>query len=215
MKRSLILVAALAAVAVAPVQSGAQNAPNTVTLAAAPALVKFGNDVVLSGRVTGAGNSGVKVDLQSDEFAFADFKNTGVSGLTDAAGNYSFTVKPGLLTRYRVTAKAKPQVTSPVAEVRVRPALQFAVNDATARRGQRITFSGTVTPAHAGKVRLQRRIGTGRFRTIATPALAVAGDRASFVHRARVRRTAVYRFRIAADADHTAATSRKRGVRVR
>ena len=215
MKRSLILIAALAAVAVAPVQSGAQNTPNTVTLSAAPTLVKFGNSVVLSGQVTGAGNTGVKVDLQSDEFPFGEFKNAGASGVTDANGNYSFTVKPVRLTRYQVTAKAKPNVTSPVAEVRVRPALQFAVNDATARRGQRITFTGAVFPGHPGKVRLQRRIGTGSFRTIATPTLVVAADRSTFVHRLRARRTAVYRFRLAADADHTAATSRKRRVRVR
>ena len=68
---------------------------------------------------------------------------------TDANGNYSFTVKPELLTRYRVTAKAKPQVESPVVQVRVRPLVTFAVNDSSARKGQRVTFRGSVFPAHA------------------------------------------------------------------
>ena len=212
----LITIAALsAAVALAPGQAPAQSSTHTVTLAAAPTVITFGGTTVLSGQLVGADNAGVKVDLHQDPFPFGDLKNAGMNATTDANGNYTFSVKPELLTRYQVTAKAKPQVSSPSVDVNVRPLLAFAVNDATAKRGQRITFSGTVTPVHSGTVLLQRRIGKGSFRTIARPTLVVANNAASFVHNARVRRTATYRFRIAAHADHARGTSPKRKVRVR
>jgi hypothetical protein len=217
MKSPLLLVAAIAAVALAPAHVSAQQSPNTVTLAAAPTLVGFGAATVLSGQVTGAGNAGVKVDLQQNPHPFADFKNAGMSTTTDASGNYSFTVKPALLTRYRVTAKAKPQVESPVVEVRVRPLVSLAVNDSSARKGQRVTFSGSVTPAHDGRtVTIQRKIGRGAYRTISTVGLvksAVAG-RSDYSKTLKVTRTATYRVRFAADADHVLGTSRTRRVRV-
>ena len=218
--RPLLLIAALAAigVATAPAPAPAQNAPNAVTLTAAPTVITFGAATVLSGQVTGDGNGGVKVDLEEDGFPFDGMRNAGVTTTTDASGNYSFTVKPTVNTRYQVNAKAKPQVTSPLVDVRVRPLIALAVNDSTARRGQRITFTGSVTPGHDGaKALLQRRIGTGRFRTVATLTLvksATAG-RSDFSHRMRVRRTAVYRVRLAAHDDHATGTSPRRKVRVR
>ena len=212
------MIAALAAIAIAPASAGAQNDVNAVTLSAAPTVLTFGGGTVLSGQVTGAGNGGVKIDLEEDGFPFDGMKNTDVSTTTDAGGNYSLTVKPTLLTRYQVSAKARPQVTSPSVDVKVRPLMTLTVSDATARSGQRITFSGSVTPAHDGaKVLLQRRIGTGRFRTIATLTLvkpATAGQSA-YSHTARVRRTATYRVRLAAHDDHATGTSPKRRVRVR
>ena len=211
----LTIAAVTAAVALAPGLAPAQNPANTVTLAAAPTLITFGGQTVLSGQVTGADNAGVKVDLQEDPFPFGEYKNSGTSGTTDASGNYTFTVKPTLLTRYRVNAKAKPSIESAPVDVRVRSLVTLTVNDRTARRGQRITFSGTVTPAHAGTVKLQRRIGTGSFRTVASPALVAAGASSTFTRRLRVRRTATYRVRTVADADHVRGTSPKRRVRVR
>ena len=216
MKTTLTTIAALAAAfALAPGHAPAQSSTHTVTLAAAPSLLTFGGATVLSGQLVGADNAGVKVDLHQDPYPFDGLKNAGVSVTTDASGNFTMSVKPELLTRYQVTAKAKPQVSSPSVDVRVRPLLALAVDDATARRGQRVTFSGTVTPVHSGTVLLQRRIGTGSFRTVARPALVVANGAASFSHKLRVRRTATWRFRIAADADHARGTSPKRRVRVR
>lgn len=217
MKKTTITITALAAVALTPALAPGQQTPNAVTLGAAPALVTAGVGTVLSGQVTGADNAGVRVDLQADDFPLADFRNAGQSATTDASGNYSFTVKPTLLTRYRVTAKAKPQVESAAVDVRVRPAMTLAVSDGSVRRGARVTFTGTVTPAHdASKVRLQRRIGTGSFRTIATPTLVASGAGLSaFSQRVRVRRTATYRVRLSAHADHATGTSPKRRVRVR
>ena len=218
MKYLLVLTAAaLTAVALSAAPSPAQQTPNAVTLGAASTLVTYGATTVLSGQVTGAGNAGVKVELEQSPSPATDFKNAGMNSTTDANGNYSFTVKPELLTRYRVEAKAKPSVVSPVVSVRVRPLVTLAVNDSSARRGQRVTFSGSVTPAHDGRtVTIQRKIGTGRYRTIATVGLVkstVAG-RSDYSKTLRVTRTATYRVRFAADADHVLGTSRTRRVRV-
>jgi hypothetical protein len=204
MRRALALIAALALV---PAYAGAQKVADTVTLSAAPALLTFGTPTVLSGQVTGPDNVNVRVDLLPGN----------LQANTDASGNYSFTVKPQANTRYHVTAKAKPQVESAVVEVKVRPLISFGVDDSSARKGQRVKFSGSVSPAHDGlPVMIQRKVGAGAYRTIATVTLAksaVAG-RSTYARRLKVSRTATYRVRIAADADHAAGTSRTRRVRV-
>lgn len=192
---------------------------NAVTITAVPALLAFGRSTVISGQVTGPRNGAVVVDLQANAFPFTGgFKNTGATTTTDATGTYAFTVKPAAHTRYQVVAKASPPVASPVVEVRVRLAVAFKASDYTARRGQRIKFSGHVRPAHDGRtVRIQRRRSNGTYRTIATTRLRatkVAG-RSAYRRTLRVYRTAVYRVRVSGDADHATGTSRKRRVRVR
>lgn len=103
-------------------------------------------------------------------------------------------------------------MTSPTVLVRVRYLVTFRANDYTARRGQLIRFSGYVRPARLGRVvRIQRRRANGTFRTIARARLrrsTIAG-RSTYTRRIRVYRTAVYRVRISADADHATGTSRK------
>lgn len=191
---------------------------SALTLAAAPAVIRFGRTSVLSGQLTGPGSGAVRVELQSNPHPFtAGFKNTGATATTDAAGKFSFTVKPDRHTRYQAVAKASPPVTSPAVEVRVRYLVAFKASDYSARRGQRIRFSGYVKPAHDGRVvRLQRRTAKGTFRTIARVTLrksTIAG-RSTYVKRLRVYRTGVYRVRVTGDADHATGTSRTRRVRV-
>lgn len=215
--KSALLIAAIAAVAVGAAPAVAQKPANTVSLSAAPTLITFGGSTVLSGTVAGPDSTGVRVDLLVNPHPFAGFKPSGAAATTDAAGKFSFTVKPALFTRYQVTAKAKPQVDSAVVEVRVRPRISLSVDDTRARRGQRVLFSGGVSPAHEGQaVVIQRRIGTGSFRTISTVTLVKSASpgRSTYSTRLRVTRTATYRVRKAADADHAAGTSRTRRVRV-
>ena len=191
--------------------------PSAVTISAVPTLVTFGRATVIAGQVTGPKNAAVVVDLQSNPYPYtAGFKNTGMTTNTDATGKYSFTVKPAAHTRYQVVAKASPPVTSPAVEVRVRLSVSFKLNDYTARRGQRIKFSGSVRPAHVGRlVRIQRRRSNGTYRTIArTRTRTATAARSSYSKRLRVYRTGTYRVRVSGDADHATGTSRKRRVRV-
>lgn len=194
---------------------------NALTIAANPATVTFGRPTTISGQLTGSGNSGVEVELESNPAPFTGgFKNAGVKATTNATGNYTMAVTPTLNTRYRVTAKARPSVTSPEALVRVRVRVSLRLSDRTPAAGQRVRFSGTVTPAHDGKVaRIQRRSRTG-WRTIAratlvsaTPVNGVA--RSKYAKRIRVRRNGTYRVRVTpADGDHERGTSRRKRARV-
>jgi hypothetical protein len=195
---------------------GGQNGANTVTLTATPTITTFGRSVVLAGQVTGNNNTGVRVELQQNPYPFGGFKATNLAVNTDAAGKFSFTVKPAALIRYLVIAKASPPVASPAVQVRVRYSVAFKVNDATARRGQLIRFSGVVKPAHNGRTaRIQRRTSAGKWRTIATTRLrASTAGQSTYARSLRVRSTATYRVRIGADADHLTGTSRTRRVRV-
>jgi hypothetical protein len=196
------------------------SVPTGVTIAAAPAIVTFGQASALTGKVTSQPKAGVTVTLQSTPFPYtAPFKGT-ATALTDQGGGYRFTVSPGANTRYRVEAKASPTVTSPVVGVRVRVKVSIRLSDSTPARGHLVRFSGLVLPAHNGKVaRIQRHTSSG-WRTVArttlratTPLNGVARSRYS--KRIRIRASATYRVRVSpADGDHVTGTSRTRSVRV-
>jgi plastocyanin len=93
----------------------------------------------------------------------------------------------------------------------------LSVSDATPGRGQRVRFFGSVKPERDGRlVQLQRRRRGGSFRTVERITLRDAGAaRSTYSRRLRVRSSAVFRARVAADADHETGTSRTRRVRVR
>jgi hypothetical protein len=188
----------------------------TLTIAAAPPTVRFGRPTVISGQLAGAGNAGVQVQLEQDPYPFdGSFKKTGQPVTTDAAGNYAFTVTPDVNTHYRAVAKASPPVTSAEVTVRVRSRVSFGVSDTRVKRGQRVRFKGTVTPAHDGRrVKIQRRTSTG-FKTVAKALLrAASGGRSAYRTRLRIRNKATYRVLMPGHGDHAAGISRKRTIRV-
>lgn len=211
---TLALLAATASVVVA------KPPENTVTIRAA--AITYGSTATVTGTVSGPDNAGVQVTLEDNPYPYAaGFKPTGVKATTDASGAYSLSVTPTVSTRYRVTAKTKPQVTSPEVLVPVRVKVELRLGDATPTAGQRVLFSGTVTPAHDGKVvRIQRRKRGGGWKTVAkttlvpgTPAGTVPTS--TFSKRLRVRRTGTYRARVnPGDGDHATGTSARRRARV-
>jgi hypothetical protein len=191
---------------------------NAVTLGATPPSVAFGGATTLAGQVTGSGNAGVEVTLQSRPTAatpgaFADVATT----TTDASGNYSFAQTPLVNTDYQVEAKASPKVTSPIVAVAVRFAVSRHVSDTTPKRGTRVRFSGVVKPAHDGAFALiQKRTSTGKFRTVTKALLkpAKTAGQSRYSKRLRIKRSGVYRVRVLADASHARGTSRKIKLRV-
>jgi hypothetical protein len=195
---------------------------NAVTIRSRPGTVTYGNATTISGSVTGANNAGAKVTLESSPFPYtAPFKPTGLTATTTTTttGGYSFSVRPGVNTHYRVTVK-KPSLTSSQTAVRVRVRVSLGVSTLNPRSGQRVRFSGTVTPAHNGKVALiQRRTSTGAWRTVAratlVAALPVNGVATSkYSKRLRIFHTATYRVSVnPADGDHVTGTSRTRRLR--
>lgn len=190
---------------------------NAVSISASPAIVKFGGTATIAGKVTGPKSAGLKVTLEQNPAPYTGgFKTTTVTGITNVAGQYSLSIRPALNTRYRVTVKTMPKLTSAPVLVAVRVRVGLRLSDSTPRVGQRVRFSGFVTPAHNGKfARIQRRTSSGAWHTIATATLVAATPaggvaRSKFSKRIRIRHTATYRVRVAPnDGDHLAGNSRR------
>lgn len=216
----MVALLALAALAlVIPTTTNAANAPKpgagTLSIKASVNPVLYGRSVAISGRLKGKDNTGKSILLQQNPYPFAGYVDVGTA-LTVANGDYSFTVVPKLNTRYRVTAATTPPTTSGELLQTVKPKVSLRLSDSTPARGQRVRFSGFVTPAHDGKlVRIQRRTSTGSFRTIARVRLQDDGDSRSKYRRSiRLYSGGVFRVTFLADLDHATGTSSTRTVRV-
>lgn len=210
MKRTIITIAAVALVAVPVVQ--AQQAPDTVSIAADHGSVKFGGSITLSGKLTGANVDGRNVRVQADEFPLDNFTNAG-NATTNATGDWSLVVKPNANTRYRARVG---NMESANLDVTVLPKVSLRLSDRTPRIGQRVTFSGRVCPEHdTVTIALQRRSSTG-WKTIGSPVLADIPNAAcsSYSVVKRVRRNGRFRARFLGDADHAASNSRVKRARV-
>ncbi len=197
-----------------PAAGGPPGKGNALSITAVPPTIIHGNRTVISGRLTGPNSGGVAVTLEQTPFPFTVGFEAAASAITDKNGDYSFTVRPTLNTRYRVSAKTSPPVVSPVVRVNVRVKVTLRVSDRTPARGQRVRFSGLVIPAHDGKIaKIQRRTATGTWKTVVSatlkPALAVNGvTRSRYSRRLTIRRTGTYRVRVSpGDGDHSVGRS--------
>lgn len=206
--------AAVPAAAVADHRPGHQGGGGTNNVSIdATSPITFARSTVITGKVTGNGNGGLSVDLQADPFPFEDngFGQVATS-TTDANGDYRFTHKPALHTRYRTVVKASPTVTSSIETVLVRLRVKFAVSDSTPKARSLVRFTGTVCPEHDGKLAyIQRRTSTGSYRTVARARLTDSGASCSnYARRVRVNRDGVYRVKVPSrDADHSTGISRR------
>jgi hypothetical protein len=210
MKRTMITIAAVALVAVPFVQ--AQQTQDTLSIAAAPGTVKFGDSITLSGKLTGSNVDGRNVRVQADEFPVDSFSNEG-NATTNATGDWTLVVKPNANTRYQARVG---NLESANLDVTVMPKVSLRLSDRTPARGQRVKFSGRVCPEHdTVTIALQRRSSTG-WQTISNPVLADVPNVAcsSYSVTRRVRRNGRFRARFLGDADHAASNSRVKRARV-
>jgi hypothetical protein len=207
--RSFIMIAGLAALPA--VALAAKPAPGTVSITASPATVTFGNATTVSG--TTSPNTSVTLRADSAPFGggFAQVATT----TSNATGAYSFTVKPDANTQYRASAKTHPTADSALATVSVRWKVTRSVSTTHPKRGTRVRFSGSVSPAHNGGIaKLQRRTSSG-FKTVKTATLTAATATSShYSLRVRVKRNGTYRVRVEADAAHVAGNSRRVSLKV-
>lgn len=221
-RRSTIAVAIIACGAIIYVPAAAEGAKPPAnnnpqfSIGVSPNPVLYGRTVTITGRLKKPSGAGQPITIQYNPYPFSGYVNLGTTA-TAADGGYSFTSVPTVNTRYHVVATAlTPQAVSGEVTVLVRPKVSLRVSDRTPRRGQKVRFSGTVTPAHDGSVlRIQRRSSTGSWVTVAKTMLRDAGDTRSIYSRSlRIRRDGVYRTLLVAHADHTAGTSGLRSLRV-
>jgi len=210
MSRTRTLIAITALAALPAVALAAKPAPHSVTIAA-PAAITFGHAATISGTTS----PNTSVTLRADAFPFNGAFGQVATVTSNATGAYTFSVKPDANTHYRVTAKTHPTAQSPVATVSVRWRVTRTVSTRHPKKGSRVRFSGSVSPAHNGAVaELQRRTSSG-FKTVKTATLTAGTATSShYSLRVRVKRNGTYRVRVEADAAHLAGNSRRVTLKV-
>lgn len=212
MNRGIVALGALAATGVAAGSvSAAKPGSGELTIAASKAQVTYSKTAIIAGQLKRAPAAAQQVTLEQDPFPFNKFDAVG-NATTDAAGNYSFTVKPTVSTRYRVVAAAKPKLTSAEAQVNVAIMVTRRVGDKTPARGQRVRFSGSAAPALAGRpVAIERRAADRSWKAVAT---TVLDAQSKYRKRVKIRRTGYYRARVAG-TDAGLLTGHSRRIRLR
>jgi hypothetical protein len=194
-----------AGAAAAPRKPGDQNPkPNDqnrrITINASPLVVNFGAPLNLTGDLKGPTRAHQTVILQRDRYPYGDRFQTISSTHTDNDGAYRFSRVADVDANYRVRSGSEHADVA----ARVHSVLGMWTTTTTPRRGQLVRFSGTVTPAHNGRlIRVQRRTGSGAFVTVRTMSLVpTTGNRSFFTGLVRVFLTGTYRAVLYYDGDH-------------
>jgi hypothetical protein len=156
--------------------TNAAGVPATgLTLGAAPNPVRYGATTTLSGRLTGPNAANQQVTLEQNPFPFqagpGGFKKVGNAVVTDAQGNFTFPAVT-LTVNTQFDATAGKNLTSPVVTVGNRVIVGMKRNHSRVRKGRKVKFSGTVTPAEDGALYAIQRRSNGKWLTVAGGALA-------------------------------------------
>ena len=192
------------------------GANRELTIKVEPSPVRFGRSVTISGTLRGPENAGKPVELQENPHPYPGPFEPLATATTNDRGNYSFRVAPSEHTKYRVVqpVQGASDIASGEVLALVRMAVTRRVDDHTPRRGQTVTFTGTVGPDHDGRtVYIQRRRPDGTWRTKAMTVLDDAGptrpDESVYSRDLRIYRDGVYRALVRADANHLGNKSRR------
>lgn len=178
--------------------------------------VTYGKSVQITGAMKGNPSANLPIALQQSPFPYSAYTTVETANTT-ATGAYAFTVLPLLNTRFRVvTTAATPQVVSGELAETVNQRVSFSVGDKTPKKGVKVRFYGSVTPARDGStVSLQRRTSTGAYSTVSRIKLTDAGDvRSSYSRRIRVSKSATYRVIVSPTQSLGAGTSATRTLKV-
>lgn len=126
--------------------------PLGVSLAATPNPIKLGSGTTLAGTLSGTGNAGRKIVLQSNPWPYTQgFQNASNELLTNSTGGFSFPIlSVPFNTQYRVVMSERPAVVSPIVTAGVKFYVGSKVSKKRVKRGRKIRFSGTIKPARPG-----------------------------------------------------------------
>jgi hypothetical protein len=171
--------------------------PLGVTFAATPNPLLPGATTTLAGQLTGTGNAGREVVLQSNPFPYTQgFKADGNKLVTDAAGNFSFGLKAvAFNTQYRVALPDKPSVVSPIVVVSVAVRITTHLGSRTLKRGHKLTFQGSIRPAVDGTpIAIQKLNSKNHWVTIAgTAARHNSSASSAYSKKVTIRKGGKYR----------------------
>jgi hypothetical protein len=197
-----------------------QRQPLGLTLGATPNPVAPGGNTTIAGTLSGTGNGGRQIVLQSNPFPFTQgFQNASNVQLTNADGTFAFPVLGvALNTQYRVVLPNQQQVQSPIVTVGVAPKVTVKTRRVRkTARGAIIRFRGRVTPAHDGTQVAIQKLKRGNWVTIQGTITKHHSSAYSRYRKAvRLRRGGTFRVYVGvADGDHVASVSRSVKLRVR
>jgi hypothetical protein len=181
-----------------------------VTLDASVNPVADGQDVKLTGKVAGASDAPVTLTAHTDgDDPFAAI----ATSTTNAAGEFTFTESPTTSTYYQAQSGSAQ---STVQFEGVSYLLTAAVSAETVHSGEAVTFSGTVSPIHAGHpvyVERQNAGPRGGFHVVDVGAVSPTGTY-SIADYLFGFGTGVYRVAIPADFANAASVSRTFSINV-
>ena len=156
--------------------------PTGVSIAVTPERPAWGEDVKITGFVSGDGVDGIKVALERLSFPFTGaFTGLGSAVTADPSGYFTFKIAGFYsTTRLRVVTETVVGATSPVAKVRV--ALRVSLWRKHLRSG-RVKLSGVVRPAAPdGRATLHRRERGGGWTRVARTGLKNSTGTRSHYH---------------------------------
>jgi hypothetical protein len=146
-----------------------------LTIAASPDPSTAGRRVVISGGLTSnPPPAGAQVALWRELSGQSSFQQVAQT-TTDGAGQYKFTLKPGMVNadqHFYVTANG---LHSPTLDQHVKALVGLSGTHSVAV-GRAMLLRGHVTPSHAGQVVLIEQLGGGRWTVIARPRLGHASN---------------------------------------
>ena len=194
--------------------------PLGLTLGATPNPLAPGGNTTIAGTLSGTGNGGRQIVLQSNPFPFTQgFQNASNVQLTNADGTFAFPVLGvSLNTQYRVVLPNQQQVQSPIVTVGVAPRVTVKTRRVRKTgRGAIIRFRGRVTPPHDGTQVAIQKLKRGNWVTIQGTITKHHSSAYSRYRKAvRLRRGGTFRVYVGvADGDHVASVSRSVKLRVR
>ena len=142
--------------------------PPKLTVQTSPNPSKVGEPVTLSGRLTGPHHAGVKIALWT-EFSGQKVFHFSASTRTLTDGSYTITLGSSAVTSDRAWFVSAGKVQSPVVQQRVHAllTLQTKATDPLVAPGDKVSFSGHVTPSHRGEQVLFQQLLAGGWRMIA------------------------------------------------
>jgi hypothetical protein len=189
--------------------------PSTLSIAATPNPLSSGAATRISGHLDSYLAILAVIKLEENPAPFTSGFHEAATTMTDEAGNYAFNgIRPTVGTRYRARSVFPITASDPLL-VRFSRRVTLRLSDRTPAARQAVRFKGIVTPALVGgAVQIQRRGRKGRFRVVARAKLKAAGGFSTYSRRLRLKRSGVFRVRVAGDSDHAPATSARRRARV-
>ena len=167
--------------------------PLGVSLAATPNPVPSKNSATpVKGTLTGTGNAGRKVVLQSSSWPYTlGFQNASNQQVTNATGDFSFPLlSVGVNTQFRVVMPERPAIISPIVLFGVKPYVKCKVSKHRVRRGHLVRFSGSITPPAADQQVAFQKKHNGQWVTVGGVTRLRSGK---FSKNVRIRRGGTFR----------------------